>query len=48
MKFVPLSEVNNETKSGEGNEAEGLTFVPLEKPASKAESKAKPKPKAKA
>jgi len=48
MKFVPLSEVNNEAKLGGGNEAEGLTFVPLEKPASKAESKAKPKPKAKA
>jgi hypothetical protein len=46
MKFVPLSEINNEAKSGEGSEAEGLTFVPLEKPASKAESKAKPKAKA--
>lgn len=45
MKFVPLSEINNEAKSGEGNEAEGLTFVPLEKPTSKTEPKAKSKAK---
>jgi hypothetical protein len=46
MKFVPLSEVNNEVKTDEGSQAEGLTFVPLEKPVSKAEPKAKPKAKA--
>jgi hypothetical protein len=44
MKFVPLSEVNNEAKSGEGSEAEGLTFVPLEKPEPKAKPKAKAAP----
>ena len=44
MKFVPLSEVNSEAKSGEGSEAEGLTFVPLEKPAPKAKPKAKAEP----
>jgi len=48
MKFVPLSEVNNEVKTDEGSQAEGLTFVPLEKPASKAEPKAEPKAKSKA
>jgi hypothetical protein len=48
MKFVPLSEVNNEAKTDEGSQAEGLTFVPLEKPAPKAESKAEPKARPKA
>ena len=39
MKFVPLSESNNEAKPDGGDEAEGLTFVPIEKPAPKAKAK---------
>ena len=44
MKFVPLSEVNNEAGSDEGGGAEGLTFTPLEKPEPKAKPKAKAAP----
>jgi signal peptidase I len=42
MKFVPLSEADSEVKSDGGNEAEGLTFTPLERPEPKAKPKAKP------
>jgi len=42
MKFVPLSETDNEAKPDGGNEAEGLTFTPLEKPELKAKPKVKP------
>ena len=44
MKFVPLSEAKDETVTGKESETGGLTFTPLEKPAPKAESKAKAKP----